>query len=92
MAREQGLSPNPSKITGVCGRLMCCLAYENDVYKQLRKGLPKVGSMLKLGEIEARVLDVNVLQKKILLSYDDEEAPGGRKVEWIEYHRKSSGD
>ena len=47
MAKEQNLSLNPSKISGNCGRLMCCLKYENDVYEEKAKRLPKVGAIVK---------------------------------------------
>ena len=43
MAKEQGLSLSPTKISGICGRLMCCLKYEQDGYEYMRKQMPKVG-------------------------------------------------
>ena len=47
MAKEQNLSLNPTKISGICGRLMCCLNYEQSTYEDIRKRLPKVGSIVK---------------------------------------------
>lgn len=47
MAKEQGLSLNPTKISGTCGRLMCCLKYEQDSYEDLLKHTPKVGAIVK---------------------------------------------
>lgn len=47
MAKEQNLSLNPTKISGICGRLMCCLNYEQTTYEDIRKRLPKVGSIVK---------------------------------------------
>ena len=44
MAKDQGLSINPAKVTGVCGRLLCCLAYEQDTYRDLRRKLPQSAS------------------------------------------------
>jgi len=49
MAKEQGLSLNPTKISGTCGRLMCCLKYEQDSYEDLLKHTPKVGAIVKNG-------------------------------------------
>ena len=43
MAKNQNLALNPSKINGICGRLLCCLGYENDTYTDLKKNLPKIG-------------------------------------------------
>ncbi len=50
MAKEQNLSLNPTKISGICGRLMCCLNYEQSTYEDIRKRLPKVGSIVKTEE------------------------------------------
>jgi cell fate regulator YaaT (PSP1 superfamily) len=47
MAKVQNLSLNPTKISGICGRLMCCLKYENEIYYELRKGMPEVGERIK---------------------------------------------
>ncbi len=55
MAKTQNLSLNPSKISGVCGRLMCCLAYEYDIYEEFRKGLPKVGKKINTHKGEGLV-------------------------------------
>ena len=48
MAKEQGLSLNPTKISGVCGRLMCCLTFENQTYRHFRKKMPKMGKMVSI--------------------------------------------
>ena len=47
MAKDQNLSLNPTKISGACGRLMCCLKYENDYYEEVRAQLPDIGKQLK---------------------------------------------
>jgi cell fate regulator YaaT (PSP1 superfamily) len=65
MAKEQNLSLNPSKISGMCGRLMCCLAYEHGLYEQAKKVLPKVGKMVKTKQGEAKVIRQNVLTETI---------------------------
>ncbi len=65
MAKDQGLSLNPSKISGICGRLMCCLKYEQDAYEELLKNLPHEGDIIDTPEGEGEVLDVNVLRQII---------------------------
>lgn len=65
MAKVQNLSLNPSKISGMCGRLMCCLKYENDVYTYLKKGMPMVGERVKTPDGKAIVTDVNILENII---------------------------
>lgn len=62
MAKVQNLSLNPTKISGICGRLMCCLKYENDIYNELRKGMPDVGEKVKTKEGMAKVVEANVLE------------------------------
>ncbi len=61
MAKEQGLSLNPTKISGTCGRLMCCLKYEQDAYEDLLKHTPKVGAFVNTPEGKGNVEDVNLL-------------------------------
>ncbi|MDD4377077.1 MAG: stage 0 sporulation family protein [Eubacteriales bacterium] len=65
MAKVQNLSLNPAKISGICGRLMCCLKYENDVYMELRKGMPEVGEKIKTKDGFAKVIDTNILENVI---------------------------
>lgn len=61
MAKDQGLSLSPSKISGTCGRLMCCLKHEQDAYEQLLKITPKVGAIVKTPNGKGNVTDVNLL-------------------------------
>ncbi|MBQ8569014.1 MAG: stage 0 sporulation family protein [Oscillospiraceae bacterium] len=61
MAKEQGLSLNPTKISGTCGRLMCCLKYEQDCYEELLKITPKVGAYVKTPDFKGYVEEVNLL-------------------------------
>lgn len=65
MAKDQGLSLNPTKISGVCGRLMCCLKYEQNAYEDLLKNLPKDGDIIDTPEGQGEVLSVNVLKQVI---------------------------
>jgi cell fate regulator YaaT (PSP1 superfamily) len=60
MAKEQGLPLNPSKISGVCGRLMCCLAYENDNYIQAKQQMPHIGAILDTPSGPGKVVSINV--------------------------------
>lgn len=62
MAKNQFLALNPNKINGVCGRLLCCLNYEDDVYTQLKEKLPKIGSIVKTSEGTGKVIGVNVFK------------------------------
>ena len=67
MAKNQGVSLNPSKINGVCGRLLCCLKYENDNYTYLKKMLPKIGSFIDYNGENAKVIEVDVLKNKYVI-------------------------
>lgn len=71
MAKEQGLSLNPTKISGQCGRLMCCLTYENDTYMALKKDFPKIGKKIKLKDQEGKVIRHNVLARSIVIRNSD---------------------
>lgn len=65
MAKEQNLSLNPTKISGVCGRLMCCLKYEQDHYEATRKRMPKVGKEVTTPDGIGVVMDINVLKETL---------------------------
>ena len=65
MAKVQNLSLNPVKISGICGRLMCCLQYENETYVDLKKGMPDIGERITTKDGKALVVDVNILEDKI---------------------------
>jgi len=67
MAKEQQLSLNPSKISGVCGRLMCCLTYEHPIYQELRKHLPRLGKRIKLPEGEGKIIRYNLIRQTVTL-------------------------
>jgi len=71
MAKEQNLALNPSKISGQCGRLLCCLDYEYDTYCTLRKKLPKCGKRISVGAVTGVVDKLNILTGNITLKLDD---------------------
>lgn len=72
MAKNQNLALNPSKINGACGRLLCCLSYEDDVYTEYSKNLPKVGQKKKYHGKEGTVVSIDILSKKYVINVDDE--------------------
>jgi len=82
MAKEQDLPLNPSKISGVCNRLLCCLTYEYDTYKRQRKGMPKVGKRIRIGDIQYRVKRQNPLQETILVDNEAGEEMVLEKDQW----------
>ena len=65
MAKEQNLSLNPTKISGVCGRLMCCLKFEQDHYESTRKRMPKTGKEVETPDGVGTVTDLNVLKETV---------------------------
>ncbi len=71
MMKEQNLLLNPSKISGVCGRLMCCLAYEYDMYVSMKKDFPKVGKRIMTPQGECKVLKYNVLNRTVTVETGD---------------------
>ncbi len=77
MAKEQDLPLNPSKISGACGRLLCCLVYEHDQYRELRGQLPKVGHKVSTPAGMAKVVALNILKQTVGLRLED----GHRNIE-----------
>jgi cell fate regulator YaaT (PSP1 superfamily) len=73
MAKEQGLSLNPTKISGQCGRLMCCLTFENKVYQELKAQFPAVGKVVKTKTHSGKVIRVNYLQQSLALRIEDDQ-------------------
>ncbi|HQQ89808.1 MAG TPA: regulatory iron-sulfur-containing complex subunit RicT, partial [Oscillospiraceae bacterium] len=71
MAKEQGLSLNPAKISGTCGRLMCCLKYEQEGYEELIRTMPRMGSAVKTPEGTGTVIDINLMTGKVTVRMDD---------------------
>lgn len=70
MAKEQGLSLNPTKISGTCGRLMCCLKYEQDSYEDLLRHTPKAGAIVKTADGRGVVEEVNLLTGRLRVKLD----------------------
>ena len=73
MAKNQGIALNPSKINGACGRLFCCLSYEDEVYTENKKNLPKIGETIEYDGKKGKVIELDVLNQnvKILSESDD---------------------
>lgn len=72
MAKNQGLALNPSKISGVCGRLMCCLEYEHNNYKEMIKELPRLNSHIQTPDGPGKVVKVEILDQKAVVLLNDE--------------------
>lgn len=73
-AKEQNLSLNPAKISGNCGRLLCCLGYEVDFYRQMKKKLPSLGQSVKTPQGDAVVTAVNPLKETVTVQYESQAA------------------
>lgn len=73
MAKDQSLSLNPAKISGLCGRLMCCLKYENDHYEDTKKQLPDIGENITTSYGRGKVVGLNLLEALIQIQiYEDD--------------------
>ena len=73
MAKEQNMSLNPSKISGNCGRLMCCLKYEDNVYEEKLKNLPNIGAIVKTEDGEGEVEAIETLKERVRVKIKDNE-------------------
>jgi len=82
MAKEQNLPLNPSRISGSCGRIKCCMAYEFSVYREFARSLPHIGEKVNTPEGRGRVRDVNILKRLVVIDL------GEGKVTKITYPRK----
>jgi len=92
MAKEQGLSLNPTKISGQCGRLMCCLTYEYETYRKLKANLPKLGKQVKTTEGRGKVIRHNLNANRFVVRLSD----GGQEMELspeqlVKEKKKSNG-
>lgn len=94
MAKEQNLSLNPTKISGICGRLMCCLNYEQSTYEYIRKRLPKVGSIVKTENGKGEVISNNAVKEsvKVKMRKGDEDVIESYKIYDIELIKGSYED
>lgn len=102
MAKEQNLSLNPAKLSGICGRLLCCLAHEHDYYASFHGKFPRITAEVVVGEETGRVIDINYITRKIVMIFDDKrkvtysfddirgrkDSSTGRNLWWI----KTDGD
>lgn len=71
MAKNQGLSLNPTKISGLCGRLMCCLSFEERSYNLLKKAMPKPGRFVETQMGKGKVLDINPIARRLTIQRND---------------------
>ena len=71
MAKEQDLSLNPQKISGACGRLMCCLNFEYEHYRDAKQCLPKVGSRIETEQGPGKIVEINVLRSRVVITLDE---------------------
>ncbi|HPW60222.1 MAG TPA: hypothetical protein PLK58_16355, partial [Candidatus Rifleibacterium sp.] len=96
-AKEQNLSLNPAKLSGICGRLLCCLAHEHEYYASFHGKFPKITAEVVVGAETGRVMDINYITRKILISFIDrrkvtydldkvcgrKDATTGRNLWWV---------
>jgi len=71
MAKNQGLTPNPAKLTGLCNKLKCCLAYENPLYAEIRQRLPRIGMSVKVPQGNGKVTGLDILKENCVVRLDD---------------------
>lgn len=76
MAKDQGLTLNPTKVSGMCGRLMCCLVYEQQLYRSMKKRLPRAKTQVRTRFGRGVVVDVDVINKRVNVELED----GNRKL------------
>lgn len=71
MAKEQNMSLNPEKISGLCGRLMCCLAFEYEAYLEMKRSMPKCGKIIDTPEGKGKVVRQNIPREEIIVALED---------------------
>lgn len=86
MAKNQNISLNPQKISGACGKLLCCIKYEDDVYTELKETLPELNETVKTEKGNARVIDVNILSRKVKVKFAEEDT-----IEWLSVDQLNTG-
>ena len=96
MAKNQSLSLNPVKISGNCGKLLCCINYENDLYTELRKHAPDIGDIVETENGPAKVLSCDVINKNLKVKYQNEENSFGYlkidDVKFVPSYKKSNNN
>ncbi len=85
MAKNQSLSLNPTKISGNCDKLLCCINYENELYTELRKNAPDVGDIVMTENGKAKVMTSDVLNRNLKVKYLENEGFGYLKMEDVEF-------
>jgi len=88
MAKDQGLPLNPMKISGCCGRLMCCLGYECQQYREMRQTLPREGQRVTTASGGGKVVGVNPLQQTVTVLLEESEATAELPVAEVTFERK----
>lgn len=78
MAKNQNLALNPQKISGVCGKLLCCIKYEDDTYTELKENLPDYHEVVESEKGQVLVVDVNILGQKVKIKHQNEDL-----IEWV---------
>lgn len=78
MAKNQNLALNPQKISGVCGKLLCCIKYEDDTYTELKENLPDYHEVVESEKGQVLVIDVNILGQKVKIKHQNEDL-----IEWV---------
>ncbi len=81
-ARDQGMSLNPGKLNGACGRLMCCLQFEKEAYADARKRLPRTGKKIRTPQGMGVVSDVNYIAEKVTVKFTDEDSFTTEVFDW----------
>ena len=71
VAKDQDLSLNPDSISGVCGRLLCCLTFEHEVYREMRGSMPRVGKRVSTPAGMGKVIKLHVMKQKVTIALDD---------------------
>ncbi len=89
MAKNQGLSLNPTKISGMCGRLMCCLRYENDYYQTFNDSAPKLNKFVKTPDGDAKVIELDALHETVKLQCEDDKP---RRVSLSDFEEPLQGE
>ena len=94
MAKNQNLSLNPQKISGTCGKLLCCIKYEDEVYKEARENLPDIGDTVKTKDGIGKVIGLDILKGNIQVKYPDEKFETITKKDVIESraHKQANDD
>src|SRR5690554_418914 len=90
MAKHQGLTLNPTKVSGMCGRLMCCLVYEQQIYRRMRKSLPRAGQRVRTRLGEGEILGLDVINRKVTVRLEDQNSETFRvaDIEVIHAHKR----